>query len=158
MKTYRDEISGVFLIFLSIVACVSAYQLGLGSMSNPGAGTIAFGIGVLMGILSLGLIITSVARRREKAADAAAPAAGGYPIRPLLTLALLVVYGVILPWIGFIASTFLVMMALLWGIGRQKLMLSLAVSIATAVAAYLLFVTLFSLPFPQGNLWLLMER
>ncbi len=49
------------------------------------------------------------------------------------------------------------MMALLWGIGRQKLILSLAVSVAAAVAAYLLFVTVFSLPFPQGSLWLLME-
>jgi hypothetical protein len=64
MKTHRDEISGVFLVFLSIVACASAYELGLGSMSNPGAGTIAFGIGVLMGVLALGLIVRSVAARR----------------------------------------------------------------------------------------------
>ncbi len=157
MKTHRDEISGVFLIFLSIVACVSAYELGLGSMSNPGAGTIAFGIGILMGILALGLIIKSVMSRRKKAAGAASTA-HGYPIRPLLTLAILVAYGVVLPWIGFVASTFFVMMALLWGIGKQKVLLSLTVSIAAAVAAYLLFVTVFSLPFPQGSLWLLMER
>lgn len=157
MKTHQDEISGVFLVALSVVACVSAYELGLGSMSNPAPGSIAFGIGALMGVLALGLIVKSAATRRKKAAGAA-PTSRRYPVRPLLTLAILVVYGVVLPWIGFVASTFFVMMALLCGIGRQKVVLSLAVSIATAVAAYLLFVSLFGLPFPQGSLWLLMER
>ncbi len=156
MTTHQDEISGLFLTFLSIVACVTAYRLGLGSLSNPGAGTIAFGIAALMGILALSLFTKSIVTRRKKTAPVAS-AGGRRLLRPFLTLAILTAYGIVFTRIGFIASMFLVMLALTWGVGRQKLLLSLAISLATAAAAYVLFVTILGLPFPEGTVWSFLE-
>jgi hypothetical protein len=46
----------------------------------------------------------------------------------------------------------MLMLLLLWVVGRQKPALSLIVSVVTAGGAHLLFVVLFSLPLPRGVL------
>ncbi len=156
MKAHQDQVSGLFLLFVSIIACFSAYGMGLGSMSNPGPGTISFGIGVLMGVLSLILFLKPLLTSRKATAQAPEPGPR-LSLRPFLTLAVLVAYGIAFNRIGFVASTFLVMMALMWGVGRQKLMFSLFISIVAAGAAYLLFVVILGLPFPPGTLWSFLE-
>jgi hypothetical protein len=105
--------------------------------------------------MSVGLVVKGLLRRDP-------PSEGGGSAwawtRPLLVLVALVGYGVVLRWLGFVTSTFLVMMALTWGVGRQRLLLSLVVSAVAAAAAYGLFVAVLGLPFPGGSAWSFMER
>jgi hypothetical protein len=155
MSGRQDIASGVVLTALSAGACVVASQLGLGSLGNPGAGSIPFGIAALLGSMSIGLVAKGLLRRDP-------PSEGGGSgwawTRPLLVLVALVGYGVVLRWLGFVTSTFLVMMALTWGVGRQRVLLSLLVSVVAAAAAYGLFVAVLGLPFPAGSAWSFMER
>ncbi len=148
----RDLTSGLFLVIISIVTCIMAYRLGLGSGSNPGAGFAAFGIASLLGLMSLYLVfkgLVQMVRKRDK--KEAVPAILWK--KPVLILVVLAAYGVFFDFLGFPLSTFMLMMLLVWAFGRRKLALSLFVSIITTASSYALFVTALGLPLPLGVLW-----
>jgi hypothetical protein len=148
----RDVISGLFLALLSAGTCLMAYRLGLGTGTQPGPGLVAFGIAALLGLMSLYLVIEGVlqAKRERKETERAGRLAWE---KPLIILAILAGYGAFLDFIGFSLSNFLLMMMLIWVVGRQKLRLALCVSSLTVVCAYLLFVAGLGLMFPAGSLW-----
>jgi putative tricarboxylic transport membrane protein len=152
--TNRDTISGLFLTLLSAGACIMAYRLGLGTGSKPGPGLAPFGITALLGLMSIYLLLKGVlqATREQKNTEAAAKLALK---KPVIILVILAGYGVFFNILGFSLSNFLLMMLLVWVVGRQKLRLALIVSLLTAASAYLLFVVAFGLPLPQGSLWYL---
>ncbi len=150
----RNILSGVCLMLVSLVTCAMAYQLGLGTGNNPGAGFAAFGIAFLLGLMSLGMFLKSLARLRAKNGKAE-PVSPIMWRKPLLILIVLAGYGVFFNSLGFSLSTFLLMMLLIWVFGRQRLVLSLTVSILTVASSYALFVMALGLPFPVGSLWYL---
>jgi hypothetical protein len=148
----RDAISGLFLALLSAGTCMMAYRLGLGTGNQPGPGLVAFGIAALLGFMSLYLMLEGVllAKRELKNSEGAGRLAWE---KPLTILAILAGYGALLDLLGFSLSNFLLMMLLVWVVGRQKLRLALCVSSLTVACAYLLFVAGLGLAFPAGYLW-----
>jgi putative tricarboxylic transport membrane protein len=150
----RNVISGLFLLVISIAACIMAYRLGFGTGSDPGAGFAAFGIASLLGLMSLYLLIKGAVQAIRKAG----PQETVSPIlwkKPVLILIVLAAYGVFFNFLGFPLSTFLLMMLLVWAFGRRKLTLALFVSVITTASSYGLFVTALGLPLPLGALWYL---
>ena len=151
----RNLLSGLFLSLVSVGACVKAYQLGMGSANSPGPGFIPFGIAALLGVMSIYLCARGIVQ-----------VAGGHKEKPvfrqvawkkaMLVLVILVGYGAFFNFLGFLVATFVLMMLLLSVVGRQKISLSLVVSLVTAGCAHLLFVVLFNLPLPRGVLSYLM--
>ena len=152
--TNRDAISGLFLTLLSAGTCIMAYRLRLGTGSTPGPGLAPFGIAALLGLMSLYLCLRGLlqAMRGHKKTEAAGKLALK---KPVIILVILAGYGVFFNILGFSLSNFLLMMLLVWVLGRQKLRLALTVSILTVASAYLLFVVAFGLPLPPGSLWYL---
>lgn len=150
MRNY-DMISGLFLALLSLVTCVKAYRMGLGTASEPGPGLIAFGIAAVLGAMSLFLFVKGIIQIMKGYKEQEA-FKGGRLYKIFLVLALIVAYGVFFKFLGFLISTFLFMLLLLWPVGRQRLRTSLAVSVLTVLCAHLLFVVVFSLPLPRGTL------
>ncbi|MEO0250483.1 MAG: tripartite tricarboxylate transporter TctB family protein, partial [candidate division WOR-3 bacterium] len=144
-------LSGLFLILVSIGACVKAYQLGMGSVNSPGPGFIPFCIGALLGLMSIYLcahgIVQVVGGYKERALFR-----GVAWKKSLLVAAMLGCYAAFFNLLGFLVSTFVLMLLLLWVVGRQRLLSSLIVSVLTAGGAHLLFVVLFGLPLPRGVL------
>ncbi|HME44865.1 MAG TPA: tripartite tricarboxylate transporter TctB family protein [Syntrophorhabdales bacterium] len=151
MRNY-NLFSGIFLLALSLGACVKAYRLGLGSGGSPGPGFIPFAIAALLGLMSLYLCLRGVIQIVKGYTEKKAFKEIGWG-KALLVLILLAGYGVFFNFLGFPFATFVFMMSLLWMVGRQRLRLSLAVSLVTAACAYILFVVLFDLPLPRGSLW-----
>jgi hypothetical protein len=150
----RNLISGIFLVIISILTCVMAYRLGLGTGSDPGAGFAAFGIASLLGLMSLYLLLKGLLQTfRKRGKDEAVPAILWK--KPVLILAVLAAYGAFFNFLGFPLSTFLLMMLLVWVFGRRKMTMALFVSIVTTASSYALFVTALGLPLPLGALWYL---
>lgn len=151
----RDLISGTVLALTSLGTCIMAYQLGLGTGSNPGAGFAAFGMAFLLGLMSLGLMLGALIRifgKTSKETDAP-------KIKwrnPLLVLIILTAYGAFFNFLGFSLSTFLLLTVLVWVLGRRKLYVALIVSILTVVLSYGLFVVALGLPLPLGSAWYLL--
>jgi hypothetical protein len=149
----RDLISGVFLILLSLAVCIMAYQLGLGTGNNPGAGFAAFGIAFLLGLLALWMLVRAFIQVFREGGKKATEAQGIMWKKPILILVILAAYGVFFNFLGFLLSTFLLMMLLVWIFGRRKLHVALIVSIFTVALSYGLFVIALGLPLPVGSAW-----
>lgn len=147
----RNLLSGLFLTFVSIYACVKAYQLKMGSASSPGPGFIPFGIAALLGLMSVYLCVRGILEVARGYQEKAAFKGVAWK-KAMLVVVILACYGASFNSVGFLVSTFVLMMLLLWVVGRQKPALSLIISVVTAGGAYLLFVVLFSLPLPRGVL------
>ncbi len=143
----RDLFSGLFLLLLSVGACIKAIQLDLGNAETPGPGFIPFGIAGILGLMSLYLCLRGALQAGGR------PAEWGDWKKPILVLVLLTAYAALFQPLGFLVLTFLLMVLLLWAVGRQRLLRSLTVSALTVVCAHLLFVFLFQLPLPGGSLW-----
>ena len=153
MRNY-NLFSGIFLLILSIGACVRAYRLGLGSGASPGPGFIPFAIAALLGLMSLYLCLRGAHQIARGYRETEAFKGIGWG-RALAVLMLLAGYGAFFNFLGFPFATFIFMMSLLWLVGSQKLRLSLVVSLLTVACSYILFVVLFDLPLPRGSLWYL---
>ena len=153
MRNY-NLFSGVFLAVLSTGACIKAYRLGLGTAGHPGPGLIPFGVSGLLGLMSIYLcllgLIQVVKGYKEKEAFK-----GVEWRKAMLVLVILAGYGAFFNLLGFPLATFFFMVSLLWVVGRQKLRLSLTVSLLTVACAYVLFLLLLDLPLPRGSLWYL---
>jgi len=147
----HDVYSASFLTMLSAATCILAYRLSLGSIHNPGAGLIPFGVAALLGFMSIGLLLRGLRRSAEKPRSEGM--FRGVEWRGVaLTLCGLLGYGAAFDRLGFRLSTFLLMLLLIGGVGRQKWWSTLAVSFFTVVFAYLIFVVWLRCPFPAGPL------
>jgi hypothetical protein len=150
--TRRDLISGTFLILLSLGTCIMAYQLGLGTGGNPGAGFAGFGIALLLGLMSIYMWIKALVRKLEDSKNGEEAPAIMWR-KPVLILVILAAYGASFDFLGFPLSTFLLMTVLVWIMGRRRLSVALVVSILTMVSSYALFVVALGLPLPIGSAW-----
>jgi putative tricarboxylic transport membrane protein len=148
LKLY-DVYSALFLTILSMGTCILAYRLRLGSIHNPGAGLMPFGVAALLGFMSVGLIL-----RGLFGSTAGSQSQGmfkGVEWRGVvLTLCGLLGYGAAFPILGFRLSTFFLMLLFIGGVGRQKWWLTFTVSLLTVVCAHLIFVVWLGCPFPAG--------
>jgi putative tricarboxylic transport membrane protein len=148
LKIY-DVYSALFLTILSTGACILAYRLRLGSIHNPGAGLIPFGVAALLGFMSIGLLLRGLLR--STVGSQSEGIFKGVEWRGVvLTLCGLLGYGAVFNRLGFRLSTFFLMLLFIGGVGRQKWWLAFTVSLFTVVCAYLIFVVWLRCPFPAG--------
>ena len=157
---------GPVLILLGVLAIGFApqpHRQGLGDNQDPGPRAVPL-------VLALGLITGGVAeivktwvwrRRSTKSATGAAgneeDAADSSDAEPLgdatVVLVLVVGYVAVLPWLGFSLSTSLLVVALLLRLGARW-MTAAAAAVVLVLAVRLLFVGLFKVQLPVGQLGL----
>jgi hypothetical protein len=122
--------------------------LGIGKFHAPGTGFMAFGTSGLLGILSLILLLQSVSK---KGATHVKPIfAGTLWKRAILVLVALLVYARILPFAGYLISTFLLMGFLFWILERQKVWWVLTLAFLTTLTTYWVFSKWLNCQFPDG--------
>jgi hypothetical protein len=145
-KTTTDSASALFWVVVGILACYGATRLGLGSVTEPGAGFIFFWSGVILAVLSLILF----AQSRRNAEDTVEEAAQIDWSKIALVLLSLFLYGVFLERLGFALTTFILMGFLLGGIERTNWGRSLSVAGAAALASYAIFELWLKIRLPKG--------
>ena len=148
MKNY-DFIAGLFLMGVSVGASMMAYRLGHGTFREPGPGLIPFGAAVLLGLMSIGMVITSLSKSIKVTQEK--KVFGGISWKTLiLVVCSLLGYGIAFNILGFNICTFLLMVVFFRGVSRKKWWLTLAISILTVIGTYLTFVVLLGCQFPTG--------
>jgi hypothetical protein len=114
----KHVISGLFWLAVSILVAVMAIDLGLGTFSSPGSGFVFFWSSLGLGALSVILILKSILGK-----------GGANPFVDLwkglkwgnavLAIVMLLLYALILTTLGFMLSTFMLMIVLLSGCHRK---------------------------------------
>ena len=127
--------------------------MGTGTLQRPGMGFMPLGASALLGMLSIVLLVKTIVRKREggRAATSAVPLGK----KALMALIAVITYSIIMPRIGYLIGTFLVMTFLYWLLeqnGVRGFLRGMVLSLLTTTLSYYLFAVLLNCPFPAGIL------
>jgi hypothetical protein len=147
--------AAAWFVFGVITAALSL-QYPLGTLRAPGSGLFPLALGLtLMALAAAHAVKLRLAQPRQAppqpAPEAAARARADARRRVALFVAVMALATVLLPRIGYVASSFLLMLGLLrvlnvrWG-------LATLIAVAAAIASHFLFVRWLSIPMPPGPL------
>jgi hypothetical protein len=126
---------------------VGSIHLGLGTTRQPGPGFITFGASGLLGILSLiGFVRTFTGKRKS-----------GETLfknilwwRVVLSGLAILAYALVIPALGYLITTFLLMLFLYFMIHEQKWYWVIISSLLSSLGSYYLFSKLLNCQFPDG--------
>jgi putative tricarboxylic transport membrane protein len=146
-------VGSIFWLMIGISTAIHAYQLGFGHFRNPGPGFIFFLASLILIIFSAIDLALTFVRQSRIGNDG-----NGYGIwstvhwrKVLLALGGLSVYAYLLNVMGFLLSTFLLMVLLFKGIEPTKWWVAITSSIIATTSSYAIF-TLMKVALPTG--WL----
>ena len=144
-----EQIACLFWIVLSLSVCMGAIGLKLGTPSDPGPGFLPFGTGVLLGILAFVhlLKVSVVVSKRE---DESFHWQGGNWRRTSTVVSAVLVYALLLPHLGYLIATFILMIVLFSLYDRRKWGRVIPASLAVIGITYLVFHVWLKVQFPLG--------
>jgi len=144
-----DSLSSLFLLFFSIFIGAESCRLGLGEWKNPGAGYFSFAGALILGLMSLKVFLNALCKPSEQ--KTSGPILNGLRRRNVgFVLGGMMIYGLVLETLGYILSTFLLVVFFLWIIAPQRWRVTLLTAFLCAVCSYLLFHVLLGADLPRG--------
>lgn len=151
----------------TVTACIICMALGIYILAvclgYPRAGAYGTGVpgpGLWPGVIAAGLILVSaglllhtvMGKRKEE--DEAPGMLSEGPRRVYITMGILIIYVALLPYLGFILSSVIMLFALIQWFGTYKIWLSLPVAIAMTLIIYFVFKSLLNVPVDFGIFYL----
>ncbi len=148
---YTSILYGAFGLFIAF----EGYRLELGTLRAPKPGFLVFWGGIALFILSLVLFIQTFLLRETE--ERAIWKNVRWQKAAKLTAALFL-YAIVLRWLGFLLSTFLLLLYLFKCLEPQRWRIALILSIVSTALCYWVFGVLFELRFPEGILEAILAR
>lgn len=148
----RDIISSLFLLALAAFFVAGSFMYSIWSRHGPGPGLFPLLFGILLGLLSLGLLIDATRRlHKEKNKEGAQTDVPRFANTRKIAAFLVLCVGVYLAMrpLGFVITVFLFLAAALALAGQPSLKLGLTVAAIASVSMFLLFRAL-NVPLPLG--------
>jgi putative tricarboxylic transport membrane protein len=147
----RDLYSSLFFFLFAVYFTVTAYTLGVGTWGMPGPGYFPFGAGVIFGFLSLGVMISALRPHTETASESRDAETLQWHNIVLILIGMLV-YILVLKKLGFVASTFLLVILFVRIIARERWFKSMTIAVCITVSFHVFFNVLLNAQLPLGLL------
>jgi putative tricarboxylic transport membrane protein len=147
----RDLTSGLFWIAISILACVKSLQANIGTFHRPGPGFFPFWSGCILGTLALVLVVAAFLNKNESGAITILWKGMKWS-RVIMVLTSLFIYAFFLPRLGYLITTFALMIVFLRIIERTKLWIQVASALIIALGTYAVFHIWLEVHLPRGIL------
>ena len=146
MSSWVDRVPGVVLIAVGVAIGLEATGFDVVFLTDP------VGPKALPFVAAVGLVLAGAHHARRPAGGTRWPERSTLA-RMALGSAALIVYGLVLPWIGFLFSTTAVVAALshLFGASPRR---GIPAAVALTVGLWVVFVRVLALPLPVGDLWM----
>jgi putative tricarboxylic transport membrane protein len=142
--------ASLILAGLAGLILFEASRLAFGSIRVPQTGFFPSVLATLLLFFSIALLVQT--RRQDGGENRDEPLKSEAWIRIGITLAAMLGFALVLEKLGFLLSTFTVMILLLRVIEPQKWPRVIAVALVTALVSYFLFARLLNIPLPAGVL------
>ena len=142
----KERIAAALLMFVGVAAAAIAYDLGFGDFHQPGPGFFPFWLSLILAVVSFLYFLTRLGADSKRVALWER----GTWLRPLLAAVVMFLYSLAIGWIGFFSSTFLLFLAWLILIEREKWLTVALVSILGTASLYLIFAVCLKVPLPKG--------
>jgi len=147
----RDQLSGFFWLGISVFVCLESYQSDIGSFHSPGPGFFPFWGGIVLGAFAILLLAKTWLEKREgiKLLDLWRGKEWG---KVILVLGSLLIYAILLPRLGYLLTTFGLLILLFCVKDRQRLLAQGVSALITVLASYVVFYVWLKVPLPRGIL------
>jgi putative tricarboxylic transport membrane protein len=155
MMKNRDLIGSLFWIGVGVIFCIGAVKYGLMRSGIPGPGFFPFLAGIILISLSLVVLISAIdveKKKNETIAREAFFSQKGSWRKVLFTLVSLFGYGIAFEYLGFLLTTFLLMIFLLRFIEPQRWIIVFIAALLTVASSYVIFELCLDTHFPKGIL------
>jgi putative tricarboxylic transport membrane protein len=134
------------LALFAVAALWESIKLPFGVISTPGPGFFPT-------LLASLLLIAAIAVCLERAGDTdERPATELTTKKNLLTIILLAGFATLLEFLGYLITTILFVLLLLWAVERRSVWFGFLVAVSAAVISYVVFKWLLGAPLPEGIL------
>jgi len=149
MKRY-DQMSSLVWLILAICICIESSRLSFGSFHNPGPGFLPLLVGLILGIFSL--IVFLQATLSGKPQESLPPWYPKERWRKLIwVLIALFSYAVCLETLGFLISTFLLLVFLFrYGMEPKRWVVAIGASAMASFSSYAVFELWLKTQLPRG--------
>jgi putative tricarboxylic transport membrane protein len=147
MKTL-DQTSSLFWLLVSILVFAESIRIGVGTVQNPGMGFMTCGASGILGVLSLVLFFQASLPKEDVPHKPLF--AGRMWRRVLFVLLALTIYARVMPILGYLISTFLLMSLLFWVLERKRIGFVLLYALLTTLFTHLVFSKWLNCQFPHG--------
>ena len=144
-----ERIAAAFLIFLGVGAAAIAYRLGFGNLHHPGSGFFPFWLSLVLAFVAFIYLLS----QRGPDSERVSLGSKEFLLRPALAAGVMFLYALAIGWIGFFSSTFLLFLAWLILVEREKWLTIGLVSILGTVSLYIIFSLFLKVPLPKGSLF-----
>ena len=146
-----DHISGLFWLLFGGYVIYESRLYGLGSLTDPGPGFLLFNSGIGLAGLSCLVFIKEIIKPDTESLPVLWEGVPWW--KPALCFLSLLIYTLIVSHLGFVLTTFL-LLVYLFTIGRnERKIMALPIALGTVVIAYLVFDILLQCQLPRGLLW-----
>jgi hypothetical protein len=152
----RDRYTSLFWAGVGLYVAYEGHRLKLGTLGSPHCGFFIFWTGLFLAGLSLVLFSQTLlgpkeAKERQPLWEGSRWSKGAKMMGALL------LYALLFKWLGFILSTFLLLLFLGKGLEPQKWRVAFILAAATTATCYLVFGVFLELQFPPGLLQKILE-
>ena len=144
-----ERIGAAFLIFLGVGAAAIAYRLGLGTLHHPGSGFFPFWLSLVLAFVAFIYLLS----QRGPDSERVSLWSKEFLLRPALAAGVMFLFALAMDWIGFFPSTFLLFLAWLILVEREKWLTIGLVSILGTASLYIIFSLFLKVPLPKGSLF-----
>ena len=151
MKSHHQAAS-LFWLIIGVYVAITAYRLGLGHFHKPGPGFIFFWTALFLIILSA-IDLATALRDKSPKGEKEMPLWSGIQWSKVLSVLVgLSVYVYLFNILGFLLSTFLLMIFLFKGVEPMKWWVSILSSLIAILITSSVFQLWLKVPFPTGIL------
>jgi len=144
----QDEISSLVWFVFALYICLESLRLPLGSWRDPGAGFLPLGSGIILGFLSLICYLQSRLMKASRMEKSWIPKERWKNL--IAVLIALLGYALVFETLGFIISTFILILILLRSVKPLKWMMAIGGSAVASLACYALFQMWLKVQLPKG--------
>ena len=147
-----DRASSMVWMGVGLLSIYGSFQLGLGTLGEPGSGFLSFLAGSFICLMALIVFLQSFLQGKGFQVKISTLWKGIRWYRSALVGLLLLVYILVLEWIGFLLTAFLIVLAMVKGVERLSWAKALLISISASAVCYLVFDKLLKAVLPRGLL------
>ena len=147
-----DQISGLFWGAIGLLAIFGSLRLGLGNLGEPGSGFFSFAAGCFVCLMALIVVFRASFLRQGFQVKPSSLWEGTKWKRPIVVTLLTLGYIIALERIGFLLTSFLLLLVILKGVERLSWTKAILAPIFTLAISYYLFVFFLKANLPKGIL------
>jgi hypothetical protein len=149
MRNY-DLGSGLLCLLIGMGFVIGGVKMGLGPVSAPGAGFFPTMIGGILSTLSLALLITTALGKTRAMEKQRFWKEKNSWVKISLVLLSLILFMVLLEYLGYIATTIIFVFFLMKFVGKKGWRISIVMAVLVSLGSYALFKMALGVALPRG--------